>query len=297
MKNTCLHIAAILLCLCSCDQVGNLSDLSEEQQEELSSITFKYDVNLWKTERMLEPGDKAGIFAGSPVNADNLLASVSQDGTLQCSQPVRWDLAKKVSSITFAAYSPYSGAYQTGSGTFTVMEDQSTEAAVKASDLVVASLRLTSRENQITFSFSHKMVRLALYFDNRSGADIESVTVSGVSASTSVNLAKGEVSLSTSVTTSIKAGQYVSSESETYYSVLIAPQKARPSIRVNMKDGTYKTFVLDSQITFDAGNQWDNENDPLVIDTTSDPGKEEPVEFSLSINDWNNGGSMDFVKQ
>lgn len=299
MKKTILSFAAFAFLLCSCDQVGELSDLTDEQLDELSAITFKFNADLWGTEKPLEPGDQIGLFASIPINADNVLATVSQDGSLKCSETVRWNLnTSSKTGITFTAYTPYSSSYANGTGTFSVKADQSTSAGVKASDLMVASTTLSSRQNPVTLNFSHRMVRLALYFDNRSKYEIESVTVSNVITGVSLDLTKGNVNPSADAGYSITAGMFESSASKTYYSVIIAPQSSsRPLITVALSEGMTKTFILDSQQNFSAGQQWDNAKSPLVIDNVHSKDEEEPVEFPLTVNDWNDGDTMNFKKQ
>lgn len=292
-------LLATLMAFCSCDQVGSLSDLSQEQQEQLAAINFKFNIDAWGTERQLESGDRFGLFAGTPINVNNVLMTYESDGTFKCAQEVKWNLDSKTTSITFAAYAPYSASYSSGVGTFQVQSDQTTPDAVKASDLMTASIKLSSRQNLITLDFSHKMARLSFYFDNRSGYDIESVTVLDVCQKASFNLTKGEVSTTTFTSSSIKAGKYMSSSSKTYYSVLIAPQSAKPRIKVSLSGGKAKTFILDNSTSFTSGKLWDNESTPLVIQDVKDEGEEEdiPATFSLQIKDWNDGGSMYFVKQ
>lgn len=297
MKKTFFGIAAILLGLCSCDQVGKLSDLSDEQQEELSNISFKYKIETWGTENGLEPGDRIGLFASSPIKVSNVLTTVEQDGTLKCSEPVKWNLSAKTMSVTFVGYAPYSTQFNSGSGKFSVQTDQSTQKAVKESDLMVATARISNRQNEITLGFTHAMVRVALYFDNRSGEKIESVTVSDVCADADFDGTTGSIQSTAFKNTSIKAGRFELSDNKSYYAVLIAPQTSKPAINVTLSNGQSRTFHLNSAVYFTSGKLWDNASDPLVIKDTEDEKKEEPAVFTLEVKDWYDGGSMYFSRR
>lgn len=294
MKKYFAGIAGMLLALCSC--IGGAQSDDSPIPPELATLKFDATVDTWGTERRLEPGDKIGLFAGDPFNAANVMLTVEKDGTLTSSKAIQYESGSQIpSSVTFTAYTPYSSDYYTGYGTFSVQKDQSTQAGVKASDLMVATAKLTTVTNTVTLGFSHKMVRLMFYIDNQSDAGIKDVTVSDVCADASLNFVKGTVEAADFKNATIVAGISETSDSSVFKAaVLIAPQTAKPTVNVTMADGQIKTFVLDKEMGFTTGRQWDNEMYPLVIDA------EESVEeaiFTLKVNDWQDGGSFEFTRK
>lgn len=131
------------------------------------------------TDTSFETGDRISLFAGEPVNADNVCLTCS-GGKLVSEKTLYWGEGQ-TSATDFTAIYPYSEDYLFAEGfSFTVEADQSSRSAHCASDLMVATTSAAPSAGPVALNFSHVLSRLALQIDNRTGKKVSSVILSGV---------------------------------------------------------------------------------------------------------------------
>lgn len=294
MKKLLIPIVALALLSAGCDDIPGGQDLPEE----LSGLKITASASIWGTETALQKNDKLGFFAGAPFNEDNLLLTVGDGNELTTSKELKWQPDSLApTSVRMVAYTPYSSAYSGGKGTFSVKANQTSDAAVKASDLMMAASDIRFSTKEVDLVFSHKMVRIALYFDNATGKKISAVELDNAILGTGVDFLQAAVyedTLSFSPA-KVKMAPFVSKSGAQYYAAIVAPQSVRLSTTVTFSDGGTSSFALPREQRFASGQQWDNADSPIVLSEQTGP-REEPAAFEISISPWAGGDELQFER-
>ena len=222
------------------------------------------------TEINFEQGDEIGltIVRESGIWADN--ARLSYDGGL-FSGELNWYPGKD--ACTLKAYYPYSESFPT---TFTVAPDQ--RGGTSSSDFVAAAANgVTPSGEAIPMTFSHKMSRILITLENRSGKNIEGVTVGGIvpTATVSKDFEIGTPDVQPSDIQALKV-------SDTQYRLIVVPQTAAFSVMVAV-DGKVLTQDLASA-EYMSGMEY-----KLGVVVLEDSIK---IVLSGDINNWNDGGDV-----
>lgn len=195
------------------------------------------------TDTSFETGDRISLFAGEPVNADNICLTCS-GGKIIPEKTLYWGEGQ-TSATDFTAIYPYSGDYLFAEGfSFSVEADQSSRSAHCASDLMVATASAAPSGGPVALSFNHILSRLSLQIDNRTGKDVSSVILSGVKLGYEYPeaLASGEEG---SICAYPVSGDM--------WEVILPPQTAKPILLIITSDGQQYTFNMASSGAFAAG--------------------------------------------
>lgn len=285
--------AAALLCT-GCEGLTDI--IGTDPDKLLQDIKFTGKVETWGTERALETGDQVGLFASAPISENNVLLTVGDFGSLVAIKEMKWKIDSTISSVSFLAYTPYSSNYHNHNVTFTAKADQTNADAVKASDLMIAKVEAKMPASSVDFTFSHKMVRIAIYLDNRSGKEIQSVSVGKISLNAALDLSEGKVAAADSAgSATVKLGKYSKSGAE-YYAAIVAPQTCNPVIKVTLSDGSVKEYPYSDRLAVESGQQWDNARQPIVIEG-SGSSEEVPAAFTFDISNWDEGAPLPFSRK
>ena len=217
----------------------------EPRQDTEQEIRFRVATGE-STDIPLEQGDAVSLFADVPVNVVNLKLTYASTGTLTPANKVLWGKGQ-ISATSFTAIYPYSSSYTSAHNlNFTVKSDQSSEADFRASDLMVASTGAKPSDAAVTLPFKHRMAKLEISVDNRSGESIKSLTVQNVCLS--YNLTDKQAAGN---------GQIIAHPLQVVakYEIVLAPQKAEPEIVVVTSTGSSYEFKLESAMTFAEGSR------------------------------------------
>ena len=127
----------------------------------------------------LDPSLKIGLFVGEPVGIDNVALKVAATGMVEPEKEIKWAFDQSQSS-RFFAYAPYSESF-TGQETVNVSvpADQSTEEKMLEGNLLLGITSGGPKENAVNIKLKHAMTAMTVSIDNRSGSEIESLSVSG----------------------------------------------------------------------------------------------------------------------
>lgn len=267
--------------------------------EELTNLKITASVSTWGTESPLERDDRVGLYASAPFNVDNLMLTVGDAMSLIPSRDLIWQADSTVSSVTFVAYAPYSASYSGRYVTFSARQDQTSESGVKASDLMMAKADVRPMSASVNLSFAHKMVRIGIYFDNRSGKEIAGVRFDNAVLAVMADMDRCAVWQDSlvSVPERVNLAQYTDGNGKVYYAAIVAPQTEMFTGMVTFADGSSQPLQLSQYRTFDSGQQWDNRSDPIVLEADRPQDSTDvPAQFDVSISDWADGDQLSFTR-
>ena len=187
-----LPVAALLMLAgCTADEeadTGELVPISLTAEiEEVTDGGTRAGTSLLNS---FSNGDQFGIALTNCVNASGsaLSSTTYTVGTGFAAQPY----ITAGSTATVKGYYPSSASSAT---TFTVSDNQTSDANYKASDLMYASATATKASPSPTLTFSHKMAKIIVNVTATSGvSSITSVTLNNISRAVTFNSSTGEVS-------------------------------------------------------------------------------------------------------
>lgn len=171
---TYLHATILLALICSSCSSDEAPDAAEQKYIELDvSIRSEERTRVSMAGDEFEDQDKFRIYFYSPcpitTAGGGQLISVYQyaEGTKKWSivvgdSPIYWDDRDPATKRSFCAIMPYDD-YDASEQTYTVQENQTTEAAYKKSDFLIACTRTADR--LVPIAFNHAYARLVVKFD------------------------------------------------------------------------------------------------------------------------------------
>ena len=244
------------------------------------------------TDYAFEAGDRIGIYvvnrkAGGTANTllsqgnwvDNM--RFTYDGTWTPDAPVYW-LDDKTHA-DFYLYYPYTATVgDVTAMPFSVNADQSTEAAYKASDLLIGSAKnIAPTESAVSITARHVLSQMAITLvpgngfteESLAAADV-SVRINGIKTHATVNLATATVTATGEATTVTPL-----QEEDGNYKALIVPQSVAQGNLVTVTvDG--RDFNLQKAFTFEGGKR---HRFTVVLDKTSNG-------INVTIDQWEDDG-------
>lgn len=263
---------------------------SKKQIKISSTVTAQTDVRA--TDNAFESGDKAGLFVvnrnadGSAVNlttsgnyVDN--RQFSYNGSWSTSTPIYWK--DETTHADFYLYYPYTSTVSSVSAMpFSVNANQGTEAAYKASDLMVGStLNVAPTESAVNINVRHLMSQMVITLVAGNGFTNEtlsaagvSVAINGVKTSSTINLAESSVTATGDVSTITPL------KSDGNYKALIVPQSVEETnlITVNVNGRDYN---MKKAFTFASGKRY---NFTVTVSKTSSG-------LNVNITGWDDDGT------
>ena len=246
-------------------------------------IRFTAGVADWEGTEFaaLPQGAAVGILSASPVDIPNVRATYS-GGELIPDVALYWEAGQRTETA-FYGYSPYDASVTGLPFVFAVKEDQRTESAYSASDLV-ASSALVSPGLRVRFHLKHKMSRLVVKVN---GETAETGTVRAVSlknAPRSGTMTEIDKGLS-----EVSDPGYVRAlpKEDKRYWALFVPSSVKLVFEVETTQNKLYTCSLPAEESFLSGKSYFTEitlSDATV--TTGD------LVFTVSVSDWSDGGSL-----
>ena len=219
-------------------------------------------------------GDKPGNLINSGNHVDNMRFKYS--GVWTPDSPIYWTDDKTFAD--FYLYYPYSQVNSVTAYPFSVKADQSTEAAFKASDMMIGkALKVVPTSYSIVIPVDHIMSRIVIQLEAGNGFTKESlaksnidVRINGVKTDAVVNLANGTVTPTGSAT--VITPYYVNES----YRALIVPQTVDNTELISVRvDGT--EYTLKRAFTFESAKSY---TFTVTLSKTSNG-------INVNINPWN----------
>ena len=266
-------VAALASVSCSSLMEKDINPGGNEVQfkTNISSFATKADQSL----NGFQSGDAVGVIAMEPILKLNV--KYTADGNkLVSDSPICW-LEGQDRETEFMAYYPYDPEFNyltEYSYSISVKTDQSTPENYHASDFLTAWGYANPGET-VKLEFTHLLSRVDLAVSGELAQKIVSVSLCGVGATYNVgNDGVGEP-------TSIKAAE-ITSGNKKFWSVIIVPQVANPTLEIVTSDGAKKTVALNKEVRFESGKRYQAE-----LRLTSEGSLE--AEFVYRVFDWLNG--------
>lgn len=268
MRKIFLFSLGAALALSSCSEVEGFTPTLESEVSFTSSIN---SATTRVTESAFEEGDAISVFAksGSSYIAENVKYE-SVSGVFTSSSAI----VATGDAMSFIAVYPYSSSVAV-EGAFEIAEDQSTEAAYEASDLLSAVTSATT-ETTPKLSFYHSLSAIEVNISSSKAAS--SVVVNGLtsvdySLESSAFVGTGDVAAITPL-----------KSSDALHTAIVAPQtvaKGDAILEVTF-DGTTYVWNVSDAIELKSGYKY------VCYVTATD----NDVTFSGQILPWNDGGDI-----
>ena len=277
-------IFACALLVAGCNKTAETPGTADSPRD----VHFTANINHFavkSTDTSFDDGDEIGIFAGAPINKENVKATVSGSSvTVDSANPIKW-LEGQTASTTFVSYSPYAATVDDATAyPFSVEADQT--GGVSASDLLVANTT-ADPETTVNLVFKHVLSKIIIKIDNQVDATISSVEFTNVADNAKFNLNDAGAEVDGSIgdpipaVTAATGGGSANDETENYQ-LIIVPQSAQPQIKVTTDDGTVYLYSLASAFSFATGKRYTAE----IAITEGTPSGGETVTFTLEVTDW-----------
>ena len=136
---------------------------------------------------------KMGLYVDDPVGIKNMPVTVSANGTIVSDKEIRWAFDQSESS-RFFAYAPYNESYSSQeAATIIVPADQSTPEKMLEGNLLTAVSSGGPKATAVTMRMEHALTAMMVTFDNRTGQQIKSLSVSGFMTVGSLDLITGSL--------------------------------------------------------------------------------------------------------
>lgn len=281
-KKSIINISALAVGLvlagCSVLPEETLPDKGREIKFTASVGTFKVKA----TDTAFEIGDQIGLFADSPVNAENV--RMTWDGTNLVPETSLFWAPGDEREVRFSAYYPYSPDRERY-GQFFVNADQSTHELFTQSDFMVASSSVFSTDGVVDLEFFHCFSRIVLHLDNQ----LQDLSIADVFVGDVRGRVEGDVWGYYNVTGSsgtIKAGKAVTSEGESVWALIIPAQNCRPQLMITTTDGKQFTYESEDNQWFERGYSY---NAYVTLD-----GSSIFTDFTAQVTDWTENNDLAF---
>ena len=244
------------------------------------------------TDNAFEAGDAIGIFAGTPIDAVNVKGTVS-GSSITLENPLFWGEGQ-TDNTTFAAYLPYDASLSSTTTSFAVKNDQSSYANYQASDLLAATVSAAPRTT-VALAMKHQLSKLVVIPTCEDATE----TVSSVTIQELVTEATADLTAKTVVPGSakgtVKAGEAVSGNGGQGFVSILVPQTIQLKLSVTTSAGRTLAYTLAEPATLESGKAYKAEITVKEAGTPLPPDEDSPVEFTISIVDWEDGGALVFV--
>lgn len=269
MRKALFFLASALL-LAGCAKEAPVAEVSEGTVRFTTNIlTYAFKA----TDTAFENGDAVGVFAGAPINKQNVKGTVA-GSALTFTAPIKW-IEGDNGVVEFLAYYPYTESATT-SLAFTVNADQTGNGYTR-SDLMIAKKSSAPTEDPVALEFRHSLSKVVFNIDNQiAGTTVTGVSIRNVAAGATIDLREGTVSDLGAATATIKA----QAASATQYQAILIPQSATPTVTVSLSSGERYAFSLENAFAFKAGKK---ASATLTVSEAAEGGA---VTFSFSVLDW-----------
>ena len=230
------------------------------------------------TEVNFETGDQIGLTINK-VNAPEKYADNAQmtfNGTVFTGELMWYNDANSEADVY--AYYPYDA--EGTPSTYEAVADQ-TAGTGSADFMAAAKSGVLPSSNAITMVFKHLMTKIVVNIENQSGAEVETVEITGTPASAAVNVAELTVTPAEE-TVAVKAYEATAG---TVWQAIIVPGTVKMELVVSLSNGKKMVQPL-TQMELKSGAQY-TVNARILADDMA-------VTASGEIENWTDGGEIEF---
>lgn len=278
-----MNIKSVLIAVCICGLM--LCGCNDDKPQYGAPANIKVFGVGGRTD--LDPSVRLGLFAESPVNADNVPMTVTDRGFAVPDNDVKWGFDQSRAS-RFFVYAPYDATYKGQDFvSVTIPEDQSTVQKMLKGNIMTAMTSGSPSGTGVAMTLTHAMTAMSLQFDNRTGVRIKKVTVQGVMTIGRLNFVTG-----TLVATGGKKliTPLRSPDDDNTFSFIYLPQDVTPIVNVTLATGKEMTFTFDSYCHTYPGSIL-----RMAIELNESTPEYTILEMNgVTLNQWTTSGAPDF---
>ena len=257
-------------------------------QQEGCELQFTASVGTYQvkaTDTAFETGDAIGLYAYSPIDANNMRLEWSGN-SFKPESPIMWVPGMELPYMH--AYYPYRSSGLDYTDEFRVQSDQSTHAGFTASDFMYGQPAEGSEGGTVNLVFEHRFSKLVMYLDSALDEPIQDVYLSNVYGVAkfynSADALFGYYTIGNTGT--IKTGKVMDATGAVAWAVIVPAQYCQPRIIVTTESGKQYNFDTASSISFDAGCSYKAR---LSIDDSS-----EYTDFTTEVTEWTSNSDIAF---
>ena len=300
MKKFILALAAIAA-LASCQKKDEMKPYVGDTSR---PVTFSVE-NIYALETKADPignGTKVGIFAGDPINKDNVQFNVTMTsasaGTLApvAANSLLWDVGQTTKETNFLAVYPWAS----GLSLVGVTEDVKsfTYEISDAENVEYADQFLTAAASQapgtgetpakVALAFKHPFAKLVYNINNQSDDYVADVKISGIHRNGKIMFISGDATPTGAVLDAENAISLNVVTPNASYMTVVMPDTTpvEPAVTITMVSGAKYSYALTSATTLLAGKVY-----TATITITGSHGTEESDRTMLgtfTVTDWEN---------
>ena len=300
MKKILLAFAAIAA-LASCQKKDEMKPCEGDTSR---PVTFSVE-NIYSLETKADPignGTKVGIFAGSPINRENVQFNVTMTGanagTLApvVTNSLLWGVGQTTQETKFLAVYPWaSGLSLVGatedvkSFTYEISDAENVDYAEKFLTAVASQAPGTGETPaKVALAFKHPFAKLVYNIDNQSDDYVADVKISGIHRNGKVMFATGAAVPTGAVLGSEDAISLNAVTPNANYMTIVMPETTpvAPAVTITMVSGAKYSYTLSSSTTLLAGKVY-----TAAITISGTHGTEESDRTLLgtfTVTDWEN---------
>ncbi len=276
MKIMALLLVAAAGLMTSCEDKHDEDPLGRKELVITATIE---DFNSRATDTAFEEGDAIGLHlvTSTKLHLNNSKFTYS-GGKFTSSKPRYWhEDDNEVAQII--AYSPYyvKGTFSEVNGySVEVKADQSTEAAYKSTDLMIAQVSAAPTKNAINLPFKHMLAKMVLVIDNPNNEKITSISVSNLSDVATYKYDEQRIVASNTKTNVTPAS--VTINGKQCYVLIVAPQVVKDSMVAIVAESGKQFYFPATETTFESGKAY--------TATLSLANETHSAQFTPTISDW-----------
>ncbi len=278
-----LNISALALGLVLAGCTAIREDIQSGDSLEIKFTAQVGTFQVKATDTGLELGDQVGLFAGSPVSANNV--KMTWDGTALVPETRLFWTPGDERKVDFRAYYPYDPERTNGRSEYFVNADQSTHALFTASDFMVATTASNPSDGVVSFNFRHCFSKIVIHVDNQ----LQDLQITDIYLSNVRGRVEGEVSEyynTIGLPGTIKTCKATTPEGEPVWAVIIPAQSCQPQLMITTADGKQLTYQSTYDIWFNQACSYSANVKLKESDIFTD--------FTSEVTEWTDNNDLEF---
>jgi len=287
MKKIIWITSALLafMAVSSCNRIVENNDFVPEEINFTAGIG-NYQTKL--TDSAFDDGDQVGLFADAPLNFANVKLTWNGSGFTP-DQKLYW-AENQQGKAKFRAYHPFNAGLTAleDSIAFYVNDNQNEYKKYVASDFMLAETAAGPEDKSVYLGFDHMFSKVSVVVENKSGVAIKDALFAGLRPGVKIDCATGGLGqVLGEEETFISAATLQDKSGNPVYSVIVPPQTAYFGLVLMLESG--RTVLLSSKAELLSGKQYTGKV------TISEITMGDPVSFTLSMSEWEEGESYRFA--
>ena len=268
MKKAFVTILGLAACLVACNKAEKVAPAALDPNRPVQ-FTVSNIYSLETKADAIANGKAVAIYAGSPINADNVSATVTMEsgatsGTLAptVTNSLLWGVGQTTEATKFLAVYPYETTRplvgETEDAKYIEYSITDAESVEYADKFLVASASQAPGTGEtpakVALAFKHPFAKLVYNINNTSDDFVSKLEISGVRRTGNLMFTTGEVT-TTGEANGTDALVELNANGENSFMTVVMPETAavNPVVKVTMVSGATYTFQLAAATALAAG--------------------------------------------